>query len=192
MTRCHTIKLVTIAGLLLLIFAGSGIASAYSISAHADEKQIAIIKELYGTKITQGEYWEKVYPNELAELKKNIPEKQYAEFYNSMRYWGDDHPELPNGANVWDENGPVNLKEISSEEKREFGLENLKTDESGYVVQGMTPEETKTVMDKLCALVTKRSAIPQRSDIVLSPNALGSTASSIFMGEMGLLVERLI
>ena len=187
MTQGHTIKLVTIVGLLLLIIAGSGVVSAFSISAHANEKQLEIIKEIYGTKMTQGEYWEKVYPDELAEIRKSVPEKEYNEFYNQMYYWGDDHPELPNGATVWDESGPVNLRAISSEEKQAFGLENMKTDESGYVIRGMTPADTESTLDKLCAWVTKRTAMAPMRGLVLNPNDLTSSGSAITHGGKGIV-----
>lgn len=141
MVNDNRIKLVTIAGLLLLVVAGSGIASAFSVSAQADEKQIEMIKELYGTKMTYGEFWGKVFPDLLAQLQQNVPQKEYAEFTEMIVYWGDDHPELPYGATVWDENGPVNIRKISSEKKQTFGLEDVKTDESGYVV--IEPDRVK-------------------------------------------------
>ncbi|MFA6332580.1 MAG: hypothetical protein WCX22_06490 [Methanoregula sp.] len=178
MTHSYKIKLVAIAGLLLLVLAGSGIASAYSISAHANETQLEMIKEMYGTKVTFGDYWGKVFPEQLAELKKNVPEKEYLEFTNTIVYWGDDHPELPYGATVWDENGPVNLSEISSEEKQKFGLENLQTDESGYVVRG-SDSEKQAMLDKLCTMITKRTAKAPMSGLVLSANNLDNTGSSI-------------
>ncbi len=175
MINGNRIKLVTIAGLLLLVIAGSGIASAFSISAHADDKQLEMIKELYGTKMTYGEYWGKVFPDQLAEMKKNLPEEQYTEFANMVVYWGDDHPELPYGASVWDENGPVNLRKISSEEKQKFGLEDLKTDESGYVVSA----GDSVVLDKLSAMVSRRPAASPMSGLVLYANDLSKSGSSI-------------
>jgi len=187
MTQRRTIRLVTIVGLLLLVIAGSGIAGAFTISAHANTTQLGIIKEIYGTKMTQGEYWEKVYPDELAEIRKNVPEKEFAEFYNQMYYWGDDHPELPNGATVWDENGPVNLRAISSEEKKAFGLEDMKTDESGYVLRGMTSADTASTLDKLCAWVAKRTSMSPKSGLVLNPYDLASSGSAITHGGKGIV-----
>jgi hypothetical protein len=184
MTHTNRTKLVVIAGLLLLVLAGSGVASAYSISAHADEKQLEMIKELYGAKITYGEFWGKVFPDQLAKMKKNLPEEQYMEFSNMVVYWGDDHPELPYGASVWDESGPVNLREIRSEEKQKFGLEDLKTDPSGYVVQGSDSEKT-AMLDKLCALITQRTAKAPMAAMVLSVNALSRSGSSIIHGGKG-------
>lgn len=184
MTHTNKIKLVVIAGLLLLVLAGSGIASAYSISAHADEKQLEMIKEMHGTKVTFGEYWGKVFPEQLAELKKNVPEEEYLEFTNTIVYWGDDHPELPYGATVWDENGPVNLREIGSEEKHKFGLENLQTDESGYVVRG-SGSEKQAILDKLCTMIAQRTAKAPMSGLVLSVDDLYNTGSSIIHGGGG-------
>lgn len=186
MINSNRIKLVTIAGLLLLIIAGSGIASAFSISAHADDKQLVMIKEMYGTKLTYGEFWGKVFPDQLAEMKKNLPEEQYTEFSNTVVYWGDDHPELPYGASVWDENGPVNLWEISSEEKQKFGLEELKTDKSGYVVQG-SDSEKRAMLDKLCALITQRTTMAPMAGMVLSVNDLERWGSSIHHGGKGVV-----
>ena len=187
MINGNRIKLVTIAGLLLLILAGSGIASAFSVTAHADEKQIGMIKELYGTKLTYGEYWGKVFPDQLAEMKKNIPENEYAEFSGTVVYWGDDHPELPYGATVWDENGPLNLREISSGEKREFGLEDLKTDESGYVVRGLDPLATASTLNKLSALVSHRTKMAPMAAMILSAYDLSRSGSSIIHGGTGMV-----
>jgi hypothetical protein len=184
MTNYHKMKPVAIAGLLLLVLAGSGIASAYSISAHANEMQLEMIKEMYGTNVTFGDYWGKVFPEQLAELKKNVPEEQYQEFINTMVYWGDDHPELPYGATVWDEKGPVNLREISSEEKQKSGLEDLHTDESGYVVRG-SESDKRVILDKLCTMIAQRTAKAPMSGLVLSANNLASTGSSIIHGGGG-------
>lgn len=68
----RTIKFSFIACLLFLLVAGTGVASAYSISAHADEKQLEIIKEIYGQEMTEGEYWATVYPEEYVKLKENL------------------------------------------------------------------------------------------------------------------------
>jgi hypothetical protein len=183
MTTHKNLQLVTIAGLLFLLIAGSGIASATSVSAHADERQLEMIKEMYGTKMTYGEFWGKVFPDQLAEMKKNFPEEQYTEFSNTVVYWGDDHPELPSGATVWDENGPVNLREISSEEKQKFGLEDLKTDESGYVVRG----GDTAVLDKLAAMISRRTAAAPMSGLVLNANDLWKSGSSIGRDGTGLV-----
>jgi len=187
MTHTHKIKLVVIASLLLLVLAGSGIASAYSISTYADEKQLEMIKDMYGTKMTYGEFWGKVFPDQLADLKKNLPENEYAEFSNMVVYWGNDHPELPYGATAWDENGPVNLREISSEEKQKFGLEDLKTDESGYVVRGLDPASKRSVLDKLSLMISQRTMKAPMAGMVLSVDDLVSTGSSIIHGGDGIV-----
>ncbi len=151
------IKFSIAACLLLLVVAGSGVASAYSISAHADEKQLEIINEIYGQDMTKGEYWATVYPEEYAMLKENLTAEEFEDFCSMEKYWGDDHPELPYGANFWDENGPVSLTSLAKQGKNSIDINELKTDESGYVIQGTA--NTESVLDRLSALLGKRSAL---------------------------------
>ncbi|MDD3978489.1 hypothetical protein L1994_00585 [Methanomicrobium antiquum] len=130
------IKITAAISFLLLIWVVSGTAGASSVSADANESQLELIKEIYGQKMTEGEFWELVFPEEYAMLKKNFSPEEFENFSKMEKYWGDDHPELPYGANVWDENGPVNLNEISEEEKDELGLEGVIVDDSGYIILG--------------------------------------------------------
>jgi hypothetical protein len=134
--KINGLKITAAVSLLLLIWAVSGVAGAYSISAHANESQLETIKEIYGQEMTEGEFWALVYPEEYAMLKQNLTPGEFENFSNMEKYWGDDHPELPYGANVWDENGPVNLNEISEEEKEELGLDGVIVDDSGYIILG--------------------------------------------------------
>ncbi|MDD3978416.1 hypothetical protein L1994_00575 [Methanomicrobium antiquum] len=153
----RTIKFSFIACLLFLLVAGTGVASAYSISAHADEKQLEIIKEIYGQEMTEGEYWATVYPEEYAKLKENLSPEEFEDFSNMEKYWGDDHPELPYGANVWDEKGPVSLTSFTDEEKSRFGLEDLKTDKSGYVIQGL--DNPEYLLGKLSSVLKSKGGL---------------------------------
>ncbi|ADN37248.1 hypothetical protein Mpet_2504 [Methanolacinia petrolearia DSM 11571] len=134
--KINGLKITAAISFLLLIWAVTGAAGAYSISAEANESQLEIIKEIYGQEMTQGEFWATVYPEEYAMMKENMSPAEFENFSNMEKYWGDDHPELPYGANVWDENGPVNLNEISPEEKEEFGLDGVIVDDSGYIILG--------------------------------------------------------
>ncbi|WP_245611513.1 hypothetical protein [Methanolacinia paynteri] len=166
------IKFSIAACLILLMVAVSGVASAYSISAQADEKQLEIINEIYGQDMTQGEFWEMVFPEEYALMKKNLSDEEFKEFCSTEKYWGDDYQELPYGANVWDKNGPVSLASLTEEQKSSYGLENLKTDNSGYIIQGSNSEASYLV-DKLYTLLDSKSAL------VLYANDLGRSGSSI-------------
>ena len=175
-----SIKFSIAACLILLVVAGSGVASAYSISAHADEKQLEIINEIYGQEMTEGEYWATVYPEEYAMLKENLTDEEFEDFCSMEKYWGDDHPELPYGANLWDENGPVSLTSITDQEKSIYGLEDLKTEESGYVIQGTA--NPKSVLDRLSALLGVKSGLE------LHAYNLQNTGSSIWYGGSGKVI----
>jgi hypothetical protein len=99
------------------------------------------INELYGKNITNGEYLEAVDPGCLETLRQDMGEDEFEEFYNTQKYWGDEHPELPYGANLWDENGPVNLGALNETEKEKYGLESALIGGDGYVVLGYMKRE---------------------------------------------------
>ncbi|WFN36929.1 hypothetical protein L1994_00590 [Methanomicrobium antiquum] len=70
--------------------------------------------------------------------KKNITT---TEIYNLQKYCGDEYPGLPYGANIWDENGPVNLSALNKSEKKKYGLESALIGGNGYVVLGYMKNE---------------------------------------------------
>ncbi|MBP2134201.1 hypothetical protein J2128_002167 [Methanomicrobium sp. W14] len=147
-------ELLTSAGIpavlsvLIIVCGMAGVAGAYAVSAHANESQLELINEIYGQKMTQGEFWQLVFPEEYTMMKDNMTPEEFKNFSETEKYWGDDHPELPYGANVWDENGPVNLNEISDEEKEGLGLGGVIVDDSGYIILGFD-NDTKGAMERL-------------------------------------------
>ncbi len=81
--------------------------------------------------LTEGRYEPDATMKEL--WKENITN---AEFYNLQKDYGNEYTGLPYGANIWDENGPVNLSALNKSEKRKYGLESALIGGNGYVVLG--------------------------------------------------------
>ncbi|MBP2134203.1 hypothetical protein J2128_002169 [Methanomicrobium sp. W14] len=128
--------------------------------------------------MTEGEFWEQVFPEEYAMLKENLTAEEFENFSAMKKYWGDDHPELPYGANVWDENGPVSLRSIKNGETSIYGLKNQNIDKSGYVIKGANQDAEFTV-NRLCLLLGRKSGI------VLCADNLRRKGSSIVYSGTG-------
>ncbi|MFA6333873.1 MAG: hypothetical protein WCX22_13045 [Methanoregula sp.] len=101
-------------------------------TGHPEGSQTDRITQLYGTNITNKEYLETGYPEELEVLRQGLTGDAFETFCNQKVYWGDDHPELPYGANVWDENGPVNLSALNETEKERYGIDDALIGGDGY------------------------------------------------------------
>lgn len=135
-TRCQTI--VAIIGVLLLTTGGS---ASFEISGEYTEEGMKWLNENWGENITLGDvariaYTKENYETILANVDPIRLEKVWRQSYNwGSRYPGEDS-EFPYGASVWDDKGPVNIRNLSQLEKQEMGLEHVVTDRSGYVIIG--------------------------------------------------------
>jgi len=94
--------------------------------------QTGLIIQLQGSNLTNKEFLETVYPDELEALRQSLSEDAFETFCNQKVYWGNDHPELPYGANVWTENGPVNLNALNATEKERYGIDEVILSGDGY------------------------------------------------------------
>ena len=125
-----------LAARIICLFLAIGIMTAGVVAAektdHSGNGQTDLRTQLHGFNITNKEYMEIVYPAEIETLRQSLTKDAFEKFYNQHVYWENDPPELPYGANVWTENGPVNLSALNETEKERYGIDETLISGDGY------------------------------------------------------------
>jgi len=111
-----------------------GVAAAGEKTDPPHDKQLDLIRQLHGTNMTTGEFMAIVFPEELETLRLQMSKNDFKEFCNQKKYWGDDYPSLPYGANIWTENGPLNLSALNKTEKERYGIRDAIIGGNGYLI----------------------------------------------------------
>ncbi len=151
----------------------SGVTAAEREINPAGNNQIDLINQLYGTNITYREYMECVNPKNLEIMRQSVSPEKFDEFCNQKVYWGNDYPSIPYGANIWKENGPLNLSALNETEKGHYGIENAIIGGKGYRILGYLNRQIKTGES-----VSYRRSIPTgMSDITCDLNWLNPESS---------------
>ncbi|MFA5102819.1 MAG: hypothetical protein WC525_06660 [Candidatus Thermoplasmatota archaeon] len=122
----------------------SGVAAAGEITDPSHDKQVELIRQLYGTNMTTGEFMKIVYPEEIETLQLQLSREDFDEFSSQKKYWGDDYPTLPYGANIWTESGPLNLSALNRTERDRYGIQNAIIGGDGYRILDYLDWQIKT------------------------------------------------
>lgn len=106
--------------------------------------QIDLLEQVHGTNISYKEYLEIVNPEKLKVMRQSFSKDAFNEFCNQNVYWGNDYPSLLYGANIWKEDGPLNLSTLNETEKGHYGIENAIIGGKGYRILGYLNRQIKT------------------------------------------------
>lgn len=135
-------RTIALLPLLALLIAPAG--AMFTIDGMYTDEGQQWLKEHWGENITIGELQRISYePGIVRQIEDNVDPDLLRRVRNQSHYWGsrvpwgDEGPECPYGATVWNESGPVKISALSDVEKREMGIDvNVVTDASGYRVIG--------------------------------------------------------
>ncbi|MEA2034461.1 MAG: hypothetical protein U9N40_03065 [Euryarchaeota archaeon] len=141
---------LTSGALIALLFLSVG-AVAFEISGEYTEEGQKWLNEHWGENITLGDLARIAYTEENYEkIKANVDPNLLEEVWGQPYYWGSRYSwgtegniECPFGANIWDETGPLNIRELNLSQKQKMGLENAVTDKSGYRIIGYMDKSIK-------------------------------------------------
>jgi hypothetical protein len=139
MTRYYSvIRLIVV----LMFF--SPAVTAFEISGMYTEEGQKWLNDHWGENITIGDLARIAYTSENYEkIKENVDPLLLEEVWSQPYYWGsnepwggNNNPECPFGADIWDEYGPVNISELNASQREDMGIRNAVTDRSGYRIIG--------------------------------------------------------
>jgi len=149
-------KISLLYGILIIFIGVVAPAQAFESSGEYTEEGIQWMNAHWGENISLGDLARIAYtPENYQQIVKNVPKDQLDKVWSQPYYWGsrypwgaEDYPKCPYGANVWDENGPVNIGNLNLSQKLDLNLENAVTDKSGcriigYMDQSVTQGEMK-------------------------------------------------
>jgi len=122
----------------------SGAAAADRETNPHNNDRIDLINQLHGTNITYREYMEVVNPKNLDIMRRSVSQETFDEFCNQIVYWGNDYPSLPYGADIWTENGPLNLSALNETDKRNYGIGHAIIGGNGYRILDYLDWQIKT------------------------------------------------
>lgn len=109
-----------------------GVAAAEKMTDHSGNDRIELVNRLYGTNITYCEYLDRVDPQKIQIMQQAVSREAFDDLCSCNVYWGNDYPSLPYGADIWKENGPLNLSALNGTEKKNYGIEHAIIGGNGY------------------------------------------------------------
>ena len=122
----------------------SGIAGAEKNNEFPEDPPIDLMNQLYGTNITYCEYLKITNPEQIEIMQQSVSLETFDEFCSQTVYWGNDSLSLPYGANIWEDNEPLNLSALSESEKKNYGIEQAIIGGNGYRIFDYLDWQIKT------------------------------------------------
>jgi len=109
-----------------------GSAMAVNGIDRSGDNQTDLVLQVYSKNITWCEYLEITNAEKLRVLQQTVSEKTYQDFCVQPVFWGDNDPSLPYGADIWNDDGPLNMGALNETEKRNYGIEHAIIGGEGY------------------------------------------------------------